>query len=206
MSRLRDVVALPLLAAVVLGSCDKHADAPSDGDTPGSATTKPSLAVTPYLDPGDVKFYWPFKADHRGFDFSTTRDTVIRAPSDGRFEKKLYYHPTSLRWQVNAGIYSGGTVVDCLFEPGEDVSEQQGRQQLAMLIPDGPVKAGDVLGQLYYVPGSRMAILHLGVRVSTAGGDADCPLLYAAPEVRDSLIALFRRDLPGQQICFDQSY
>jgi hypothetical protein len=200
-------VAVILLSLV---SCGKDRGSPANGSpASGGATpsaTGPTLAVTPYLDPGDVRFYMPFKAEHRGFDFSTRRDTTIRAPSDGRFEKKLYYHPTSLRWQVNAAIYSGDAAIDCLFEPGEDVSEQQGRQQLAMLIPDGPVKAGDVLGQLHFVPGSQMALLHLGVRVSTAGGDAQCPLLHATPEVRDSLIALFRRDLPGQRICFDQSY
>ena len=127
-------------------------------------------------------------------------------PAPGGFEKKLYYHAGVPRWQVNATIYSGDSAIDCLFEPGEDVTEAQGRQQLDMLIPDGPVRAGDILGRLYFVPGSRMAILHLGVRVSTAGGDAECPLLFATPEVRASLVALFTRDLPGRRICFDQSF
>ncbi len=85
------------------------------------------------------------------------------------------------------------------------MTEEQGRRQFDMLIPDGHVRAGDVLGWLYFVPGSRMAIFHLGVRVSTAGGDAECPLLYATPDVRASLVAPFARDLPDRRICFDQS-
>jgi hypothetical protein len=199
----------PFVAAIVLSlvSCSTDPDSPSAGETPApSPAGTPSLAATPYVDAGDVEFYRPFEPDHRGFDFSTRRDIVIRAPSDGRFEKKLYYHPGVPRWQVNATIYTGDSAIDCLFEPGEDVTEQQGRQQFEMLIPDGPVKAGDVLGRLFFVPGSRMAIFHLGVRVSTRGGEAECPLIYATPEVREALIALFRRDLPGQRICFDQSY
>jgi hypothetical protein len=171
---------------------------------PDAEDAKPSLAATPYEDAGDVSFYVPYKPGHQGFDFSASHDIVIRAPSSGRFEKKLYYHAGVPRWQVNATIYSGDAAVDCLFEPGEQVTEQQGRQQFDMLIPDGQVKAGDVLGRLLFVPGSRMAIFHLGVRESTSGGEAQCPLTYATPEVRESLLALFGRDLPGQQICFGQ--
>lgn len=185
--------------ALTLSACpDNKATEPSEATL--------SLAATPYLDAGDVAFYVPFKPGHEGFDFSAQRDVVIRAPSSGRFEKKLYYHEGVPRWQVNATIYVAGSAVDCLFEPGESVTEEQGRLQFDMLVPDGPVQAGDVLGRLLFVPGSRMAIFHLGVRRSTAGGSPECPLLSATPEVRDSLTALFNRDLSGQRICSDQNF
>jgi hypothetical protein len=34
----------------------------------------------------------------------------------------------------------------------------------------------------------------------------ECPLLYATPQVRDALVLLIQRDLPGTHICFDQSF
>jgi hypothetical protein len=51
----------------------------------------------------------------------------------------------------------------------------------------------------------EFSIFHWGVR-NHKTGLTECPLLYATQTVRDALLALLHRDLPGKKICFDQNY
>jgi hypothetical protein len=85
------------------------------------------------------------------------------------------------------------------------VTEAEGRRQFDLLIPNGEVKAGDVLGTLIIAPGNEYSIFHWGVR-NHKTGQTYCPLLYATQPVRDALLALIQRDLPGTKICFDQPF
>lgn len=165
----------------------------------------PQLAALPYENSADIRFYTPYRADHPGLDITARKEIVIRAPGPGRFVKELYYHPGVPRWQVNCQIFIGEYAIECLFEPGNQVPETEARRQFDLLIPNGEVKAGDVLGRLIIAPGNDYSIFHWGVR-NTRTGLTECPLLYATPQVRDALVSLIQRDLPGMHICFDQSY
>ncbi len=180
-------------------SC-RSASAPS----PPEATI-PEISFTPYLDAADVRFYVPYKADHPGIDVTATGEIVIRAPCSGDFVKELYYHAGVPRWQVNAMILVGDYSVELLFEPGDAVTEAEGRAQFDMIIPDGPVQAGDTLGRLYLAPGNPHSIFHLGVR-QTITGETSCPLSFSTPDVQQALLALMNRDIPGRKICYDQSF
>jgi hypothetical protein len=170
-----------------------------------TAVPLPQLAALPYENPADIRFYTPYRVDHPGLDITARKEIVIRAPGTGRFVKELYYHPGVPRWQVNCQIFIGEYAIECLFEPGNQVPETEARRQLGLLIPNGEVKAGDVLGTLIIAPGNEYSIFHWGVR-NTRTGLTECPLLYATPQVRDALVLLIQRDLPGTHICFDQSF
>ena len=170
-----------------------------------SAIPLPELAALPYENSADVRFYTPYRSDHPGFDITARKEIIIRAPGSGRFVKELYYHSGVPRWQVNCQIFVGDYAIECLFEPGNQVPEAEARRQFDLLIPNGEVKAGDVLGALIIAPGNEYSIFHWGVR-NTKTGLTECPLLYATPLVRDALLAIIQRDLPGTQICFDQYF
>ena len=170
-----------------------------------SATARPDLAALPYKHASDVKFYVPYRSDHPGLDITARKEIVISAPASGRFVKKLYYHAGVPRWQVNSQIFIGDYAIECLFEPGDFVTKATAQRQFDLLIPDREVKAGDVLGTLIIAPGMKFSIFHWGVR-NCKTGLTECPLLYATPQVREALLALLHRDLPGKKICFDQNY
>jgi hypothetical protein len=170
-----------------------------------SATPVPLLAATPYYNAADVKFYTPYRIDHPGFDITARKEIAIRAPGSGRFRKKLYYHAGVPRWQVNCDILVGDYAIECLFEPGDHVPQETAQRQFDLLIAEGEVTAGDVLGTLIIASGNEHAYFHWGVR-NTKTGLTECPLLYATPQVRDALLALLQRDLPGKKICFDQAF
>jgi len=138
-------------------------------------------------------------------DSTARKEITIRAPGSGRFVKELYYHSGVPRWQVNCQIFVGDYAIECLFEPGNQVPEAEARRQFDLLIPNREVKAGDVLGALIIAPGNEYSIFHWGV-CNTKTGLTECPLLYATPLVRDALLAIIQRDLPGTQICFDQYF
>jgi hypothetical protein len=170
-----------------------------------TATPLPELAALPYENPADIRFYTPYRVDHPGLDITARKEITIHAPGSGRFEKVLYYHPGVPRWQVNCQIFIGEYAIECLFEPGNQVPEAEARRQFNLLIANGDVKAGDVLGTLIIAPGNEFSIFHWGVRNSKTS-QTFCPLLYATAPVRSALLALIQRDLPGTQICFDQSF
>jgi len=187
--RLRAVIAALLLWGV--WSC-KSAD---------DEAALPQLTSVPYVSADDVRFYRRFEAEHGGIDLSATREIAIRAVCSGIFNKKLYYHPTSLRWQVNCEIVVGDYAVDCLFEPGSQVTEAQGRLQLDKLVADGThVIAGELLGRLTLAPGNDITLLHFGVRYRPENR-TECPLKYSSAEVQAQLQALAQRDHPGWQVC-----
>jgi hypothetical protein len=164
------------------------------------------LASLPYETAGDVWISARYTAEHQGIDFSARKDIPIRAAGAGIFHKKMYYHAGVPRWQVNAEIGVGKYAIDCLFEPGDSVSQAQASSQFDMLVADGtPVKAGDVLGTLLFAPGNRYSMFHLGVRLTTTG-QAECPMPYCTASVRTALLELYRRDNPGGQICSDHVY
>lgn len=157
------------------------------------------ISSVPWVDDSDVSFYRRFEPDHGGVDLMADREITVLAACDGTFRKELYYHPTSQRWQVNCDIEAGGRVLECFFEPGNQVSEATGREQFATLVDDGTeVRAGDVLGRLLLAPGSEGAILHFGVR---NGSEFECPLGYCTDQVKEQLQALARRDHPGWEVC-----
>jgi len=162
-------------------------------------TSELVISSVPYVSDGDVKFYRRFEPEHGGIDLTATRQIPIRAACDGKFSKELYYHPTSLRWQVNCDIKVGSYVLECLFEPGSQVSEETGRAQFDALVADGTqVHAGEMLGTLLLAPGNDIAILHFGVR---RGSEFECPLGYCSDEVKVQLQALANRDHPGWEPC-----
>lgn len=186
------------IAALLLWSAwsCKTADA-DDGDE----AALPRLTYTPYVSADDVRFYRRFETEHGGIDLSATREIAIRAMCPGTFTKKLYYHPESLRWQVNCEILVGDYAVDYLFEPGSQVTEAQGRLQFDKLANDGAsVAAGELLGNLTLAPGNEITLLHFGVRYRPENR-TDCPLEYSSAEVRSQLQALAQRDHPGWQPC-----
>lgn len=170
-----------------------------------SATPLPVLAATPYNNTADVRFYTPYRSDHPGFDITARKEIAIRAPGSGSFRKKLYYHAGVPRWQVNCDIFVGDYTIECLFESGDRVTQETAHRQFDLLIAEGEVKAGDVLGTLIIAPGNERSYFHWGVR-NTKTGLTECPLLYATPQVRAALLALLQRDLPGKKICFDQTF
>jgi hypothetical protein len=170
-----------------------------------SAAARPDLAALPYKHAADVRFYTPYRSDHPGLDITARKEIVISAPASGRFVKELYYHTGVPRWQVNCQIFIGDYAIECLFEPGDFVTKETAQRQFDLLIPDREVKAGDVLGTLIIAPGMEFSIFHWGVR-NHKTGLTECPLLYATQTVRDALLALLHRDLPGKKICFDQNY
>jgi hypothetical protein len=166
-----------------------------------SATPVPELSSPPYVSDNDVSFYRRFEPEHGGVDLSATRAITILAMCAGTFTKKLYYHPTSLRWQVNAEIVVGDYALDCLFEPGAQVSKEVGQAQFDALLPDGAaVRAGDALGRLLLAPGKDISLFHFGVRWRPTAR-TDCPLDYCTAEVKAKLQALARRDHPGWEVC-----
>jgi hypothetical protein len=166
----------------------------------------PQLTSVPYVSADDVRFYRRFEAGHGGIDLSATKEIAIRAMCPGTFSKKLYYHPTSLRWQVNCEIAVGDYAVDYLFEPGSQVSETQGRLQFDKLIADGSkVSAGEPLGPLTLAPGNDITLLHFGVRYRPENR-TECPLKYSTAEVQAQLQALAQRDHPGWQVCTIDTY
>jgi hypothetical protein len=173
---------------------------------PPASDPVPELASTPYGTADDVWISARYSPEHQGIDFSARKEIAVKAPGSGVFYKNLYFHPGVPRWQVNAEIRVGKYAIDCLFEPGDSVTEAQARTQFDMLVSDGTeVNAGDLLGRLTVAPGQEHSMFHLGVRLSTTG-QAECPMPYCTPEVRAALLALYRRDQPGGQICTDHTY
>ena len=184
-------VLVPFLLLLLAPVCCEHKDEPSI----------PQISCTPYVSENDVSFYRRFEPEHGGIDLSATREIAIRAVCPGKFLKKLYYHPTSLRWQVNCEILLGDFAVDYLFEPGNQVSQEVGQAQFDALVADGTmVVAGDLLGRLYLAAGNDIALLHFGVRYRPTTR-TDCPLDYCTNEVKVQLQALAQRDHPGWEVC-----
>jgi hypothetical protein len=209
MKRAKRLLSMSLIPALLIFSMacrDKDIKpspaAPEDPDSPEI----PELTSLPYEAAGDVWVSARYSAEHPGIDFSARKDIAIRAPGTGIFHKSKYYHPGVPRWQVNAEIAVGKYAIDCLFESGDRVTEAQADTQFARLIGDGTaVKAGEPLGTLFLAPGQEHSMFHLGVRLTTTG-QAECPMPYCSQEVRDALLALYRRDNPGGQICDDHTY
>ena len=182
------LVPLLLLAAAL---CCKHEDEPSI----------PEISCTPHVSAGDVFFYRRYEPEHNGIDLMARQEIEIRAACSGTFRKELYFHPTSLRWQVNTGIWAGDYSVDGLFEPGNLVSEAVGRAQFDALLADGSqVHAGDSLGRLLLDARNEYAIFHFGLHRGTTG-QAECPLAYCTAAVGAQLQALAQRDHPGWEVC-----
>lgn len=187
----RWLVLVPFLLLLLAAVCCKHEDEPSIAE----------ISCTPYVSDSDVFFYRRYEPEHNGIDLMARREITIRAACSGTFRKELYFHPTSLRWQVNTGIWAGDYSVDGLFEPGNHVSEDVGRAQFAALVADGSeVNAGDILGRLLLDPRNEYAIFHFGMHRGTMGL-AECPLAYCTVEVRAQLQALAQRDHPGWEVC-----
>lgn len=130
-----------------------------------------------------------FIADHQDPAVVAQREVIIRVP----------------RWRVNRGICAGDNGVEIDFEPGDRVTAEQGPTLFEMLIPNAPVRAGNVPGRLFMAPGNEHSILHFGVRAHQ-DGVTECPLVFATLSVRDDLPALIHRDLPGRQTCCDQQF
>ncbi|HOW44938.1 MAG TPA: hypothetical protein PK919_07175 [Candidatus Aminicenantes bacterium] len=188
-----------VIAALLLWSAWSCKTAGQDDDEDEAAL--PRLTCVPYVSADDVYFYRQFEPGHGGIDLTATREIAIRAMCPGTFNKKLYYHPESLRWQVNCEILVGDYAVDYLFEPGSQVTEAQGRLQFDKLVADGSqVSAGELLGSLTLAPGNDVTLLHFGVRYRPANR-TECPLKYATAEVQAQLQALAQRDHPGWQPC-----
>jgi hypothetical protein len=206
--RLTLCVLIVSTSMMLMASC-RHKDS-AESPTSPSVSSIPELASTPYQAAGDVWVSARFSPEHQGIDFSARKDVPIRAAGAGVFHKNMYYHPGVPRWQVNAEISvgKGEYAIDCLFEPGNSVTEAQARSQFDMLVADGTtVKAGDRLGTLTLAPGNNQTTLHLGVRLTTTNpGTAYCPMPYCTASVRAALLNLYRRDNPGGQICSDHVY
>ena len=184
-------VLVPFLLLLLAPVCCEHKDEPSI----------PEISCTPYVSENDVSFYRRFEAEHNGIDLTARQAITIRAGCSGTFRKELYFHPSSLRWQVNTGIWVGDYSLDGLFEPGNQVSEEVGRAQFDALVADGTeVDAGDSLGQLLLDPRNEYAIFHFGLHRGTTG-QAECPLSYCSAAVRAQLQSLAQRDHPGWEVC-----
>jgi hypothetical protein len=187
----RWLVLVPFLLLLMAAVCCKHED----------ELSIPEISCTPYVSDSDVFFYRRFEPEHNGIDLGARQEITIRAACSGTFRKELYFHPVSLRWQVNTGIWTGDYSVNGLFEPGSQVSEDVGRAQFAALVADGTqVNAGDSLGRLLLDPWSEYAVFHFGLHRG-ATGLAECPLAYCSAEVRAQLQALAQRDHPGWEVC-----
>ncbi|HEX9935268.1 MAG TPA: hypothetical protein VGB38_08735 [bacterium] len=163
----------------------------------------PEIASVPYVAAGDVWVEARYSPQHFGIDFSALKAVPILAPGAGVFHKSMYYYEAIPRWQINAEIRVGDWAIDCLFEPGNYVTEEEGQTQFDMLVADGTkVKAGDPLGTLIFAEGAFKNYFHLGVRLTTTSpGTPYCPMPYCTEAVRAALLELYRRDHPGGQIC-----
>ncbi len=194
------------VAMVMILQVSCRSDDSGESATGPDAPLIPVLETTPYITPADVWVSARYTTTHPGVDVSARKDIPTRAMGDGIFHKQMYYHEGVPRWQVNAEITVGKYGIDYLFESGNSVTEAQAKTQFDMLIADGtPVKAGDLLGNLYLAPGQDHSYLHFGVRYAITG-QAECLMPYCTPEVRTALLELYRRDNPGGQICYDHVY
>ncbi len=138
---------------------------------------------------------------HIGIDIFATQEAQFRAVCDGIFSKEMFYNERNGMWQVNCTIQDSSEFRPIYgFEPfGQAGDRSPADIQYDKLIPDGSeVQAGDIIGVLY--PVGDDAHVHFGVHPES------CPMNFFADQAQAEMLALFWRDNPGEQICYDHYF
>lgn len=164
----------------------------------------PIFTCTPFVNSGEVftRDEPMCTATHLAFDIFSSVEASFRAVCSGVFTKEKLYNTGNRKWQVCSWIHFNSSYkANYNFEPfGADDDPGPVDIQYDMLIADGTtVEAGDTLGKLY---STGLAVPHVDFGLYPRS----CPMNSFTASVSAEMLALYWRDHPGKQICYDHYF